>query len=295
MCSQVTRHWDCQLDRTVVSTWTSLARQSVSETTTTSVLRILDYRGTSGTGRQRDFQTFFLPFLFFGLLVSRISFFRFWGKILWYLWIGRARHPGPPSNNLDVEVFNVGGFLTHGDYVLITDADFIAVVEHRLVPARARSEGKRLLQAGVCSVWAPASLEGRHVGNAGVGVVSLRGAPISLPSIATVGFSEFLQLGLVLRCHLPVSGGRVVHLVVVYGFQGASADSEKLRLTEKLLDAVLCQLAVVASGQPCLVVGDLNIEPERIPCLLKGLMAGHWFDLQSSWAAASGVDPLPLR
>ena len=70
-------------------------------------------------------------------------------------------------------------------------------------------------------------------------MVSLRGAPISLPSIATVGFSEFFQLGRVLRCHLPVSGSRVVHLVVVYGFQGASADPEKLRLTEKLLDAVL--------------------------------------------------------
>ena len=124
----------------------------------------------------------------FGLLVSRISFFWFWGKILRYLWIGRARHPWPPSNNLDVEVFTVGGFLTHGDYVLNTDADFIAVVEHRLVPARAGSEGKRLLQAGVRSVWAPASLEGGHVCHAGVGVVSLRGAPISLPSIATVGF-----------------------------------------------------------------------------------------------------------
>ena len=85
----------------------------------------------------------------------------------------------------------------------------------------------------------------------------------------------------------------MVHLVVVYGFQGASTDSEKLRLTEKLLNAVLCELAVLASGQPCLIVGDLNIEPNRIPCLLKGLMAGHWFDLQSSWAAASGVDPLP--
>ena len=117
--------------------------------------------------------------------------------------------------------------------------------------------------------------------------------PISLPSIATVGFSEFFQLGRVLRCHLPVSGGRVVHLVVVYGFHGASTDPEKLRLTEKLLDAVLCELAVVASGQPCLIVGDLNVEPDRIPCLLKGLIAGHWFDLQSSWAAASGVDPLP--
>ena len=90
-----------------------------------------------------------------------------------------------------------------------------------------------------------------------------------------------------------VAGGRVVHLVVVYGFQGASTDPEKLRLTEKLLDAVLCKFAVVASGQPCLIVGDLNIEPEKIPCLLKGLEAGLWFDLQSSWAAASGVAPLP--
>ena len=65
------------------------------------------------------------------------------------------------------------------------------------------------------------------------------------------------------------------------------------RLTEKLLDAVLCELAVVASGQPCLIVGDLNIEPEKIPWLFKGFMVGHWFDLQSSWAAASGVAPLP--
>ena len=178
--------------------------------------------------------------------------------------------------------------------MLDTDADFVAVVEHRLVPARAGSEGKRLLQAGVRSVWAPASLEGGgHVGHAGVGVVSLRGAPISLPTFATVGFSEFFHLGRALRCLLPISGGRVIHLVVVYGFQGASTDSEKLRLTEKLLDAVLCELAVVTSGQPCLIVGDLNVEPDRIPCLLRGLAAGHWFDLQSSWASATGVDPLP--
>ena len=96
-------------------------------------------------------------------------------------------------------------------------------------------------------------------------MVGLRGAPISLPTVATVGFSDFFQLGGVLRCHLPVAGGRVVHLVVVCGFQGASTDPEKLRLTEKLLDAVLCGLAVVASGQPYLYLGDLNIEPEKIP------------------------------
>ena len=124
-------------------------------------------------------------------------------------------------------------------------------------------------------------------------MVSLRGAPISLPTFATVGFSEFFPLGRALRCLLPISGGPVIHLVVVYGFQGASTGPEKLRLTEKLLYAVLCELAVVASGQPCLIVGDLNVEPDRIPCLLRGLAAGHGFDLQSSWASATGVDPLP--
>ena len=41
-------------------------------------------------------------------------------------------------------------------------------------------------------VWAPASKDSSHVGNAGVGVVSLRGAPISLPTFATAQFGEVL-------------------------------------------------------------------------------------------------------
>ena len=148
-----------------------------------------------------------------------------------------ARHPGPPTNSLDVELFNVGGFLTHGDHALDTVADFPAVVEHRLVPAGARSEGKRLLKGGARSIWAPASLEGRHVGQAGVGVVCLRGTPISFPTLSSlVGFSGVICLLL------------VVVWFVVYGFQGASTDPEKLRPTEKQLDPVLCELALVASG-----------------------------------------------
>ena len=31
------------------------------------------------------------------------------------------------------------GWLTHGDLVLDTEVDFLAVVEHRLIPARERS------------------------------------------------------------------------------------------------------------------------------------------------------------
>ena len=34
--------------------------------------------------------------------------------------------------------FNVGGWLTHGDLALETKADFLAISEHRLIPARIR-------------------------------------------------------------------------------------------------------------------------------------------------------------
>ena len=60
-----------------------------------------------------------------------------------------------------------------------------------------------------------------------------------------------------------------MHLVVAYGFQGAASDHEKLKLTDSLLDAVFGGLPVVSRGQPCLIVGDLKIEPTKIPCLFK--------------------------
>ena len=83
------------------------------------------------------------------------------------------------------------------------------MVEHRLVPARERSVGKRLQQAGIRSVWASASLEGRHVGHAGVGVVSLRGALISLPSMLLPVFLRFSSL-------VGFSGVICLFLVVVW-------------------------------------------------------------------------------
>ena len=56
---------------------------------------------------------------------------------------------------------------------------FLAVVEHRLIPARVRSETARLKEEGAdFSIWAPACQDSSHVGCAGVGVVSMRGAPV---------------------------------------------------------------------------------------------------------------------
>ena len=110
-----------------------------------------------------------------------------------------------------------------------------------------------------------------HVGNAGVGVVSLRGAPISLPTFATAQFKVFFDCGRAVRCLLPLASGRFLHLFVLYGYQGADADAEQLALTEQLFDAALGELHVVACGQPCLLVGDFNVEPTNIPCLGSGL------------------------
>ena len=72
-----------------------------------------------------------------------------------------------------------------------------------------------------------ASKDASHVGHAGVGVVSLRGAPHSLPSIATFQFQRFFfDCGRAVRCVLPLGGGRVVHLVVLDGYQEADRDPD---------------------------------------------------------------------
>ena len=98
------------------------------------------------------------------------------------LHIGRARHPGPGRRSfipgqLSIEFANIGGWLTYGDLAMDSCAQFLAVAEHRLIPARARSVGHQLRKAGFHSVWAPACQDSIPGGHAGVGVVSLGGAP----------------------------------------------------------------------------------------------------------------------
>ena len=77
----------------------------------------------------------------------------------------------------------------------------------------------------------------------------------------------------------------------LYGYQGAATDAEQLALTDRLFDAARAELSVVARGQPCLMVGDFNVEPTKIPCLAKGISAGLWVDLEGSWAPATGKQP----
>ena len=69
--------------------------------------------------------------------------------------------------------------------------------------------------------------------------------------------------------------------------------TEQLALTDHLFDAALGELSVVARGQPCLLVGDFNVEPTKIPCLAKEISAGLWVDFEEAWALATGMQPAP--
>ena len=101
----------------------------------------------------------------------------------------------------------------------------------------------------------------------GLGSSVLGGAP-------TAQFERFFDCGRAVRCMLPLGRGRFSHSVVLYGYQGADRDAEKLALTDQLLDAALRELGVVARGQPCLVVGDFNVEPTKILAWRKGSRLG---------------------
>ncbi len=99
--------------------------------------------------------------------------------------IGRARHPGPGTSSyplgFSIEFLNVGGWLSRGDLALESSAHFLAIAEHRLVPARARAVTTQLRRARRSSVWAPSCQDVTPEGHAGVGVISLHGASLSLP------------------------------------------------------------------------------------------------------------------
>ena len=56
----------------------------------------------------------------------------------------------------------------------------------------------------MATIWAPASQESSHVGNAGVGVTGMRGAPVALPTFATAQFKRFFDCGAC--CHQVLVG-----------------------------------------------------------------------------------------
>ena len=112
--------------------------------------------------------------------------------------IGRARHPGPCTSyypsGFSIEFLNVGGWLSRGDLALESKSHCLAVAEHRLIPARARNVTTQLRKVRRSSVWAPSCQDVTPGGHAGVGVVSLHGASLSLPTLFDPPLRSFFVL-----------------------------------------------------------------------------------------------------
>ena len=89
--------------------------------------------------------------------------------------------PHPITSPLSVLILGAGfpmGIL-HSKALLI----FERSLSTELIPARARSVANSLkVTAGYVSVWAPACQDSIPGGHAGVGVISLKGAPLTLPT-----------------------------------------------------------------------------------------------------------------
>ena len=147
------------------------------------------------------------------------------------------------------------------------------------------------VDTGCISVWAPACQDSIPGGHAGVGVVSLKGAPLTVPSFYTPELGEFFMLGRAIRVILPLANGIIAHLFVVYGYQGCSSDSHKLFLTKKLFEAVIGEAKVCGSGQPVIIAGDFNAEPSVIPVTAKALHYGDLVDLEKVFSNGRGQDP----
>ena len=123
-------------------------------------------------------------------------------------------------------------------------------------------------------------------------LVAMRGMESSVFMVPLdSSFKEFFRLGRAMRVVLPLGNGGVVHLFVIYGYNGAENDPEKLQLTEHLFAAVLAEARLCSVGQPVVLAGDFNVEPLVIPSLAKGISDGHWVDLEYAFSFGRGVLP----
>ena len=146
----------------------------------------------------------------------------------------------------------------------------------------------------MASIWAPASQDSSQCWQCcwllslERGVRLLLCLPLPLPSLGR--FFE-CPAGPVSDASLPLGAGRFMHLVVLYGYQGAVTDAEQLALTDQLFDAALGELSVVGRSWAALYdCWRLQRGAHQNP--LPGKRDFGWA-LAASWALAAGLRPAP--
>ena len=96
-----------------------------------------------------------------------------------------------------------------------------------------------------------------------------------------------------IRAILPRADGGIAHLFVVYGFQRAEVDPHELALTTKLMEGVLGEARACGTGQPDMIIADLDAEPVIILATAKAIFCGHFIDLEKAYTLRRGEQPSP--
>eukprot|EP00973_Karenia_brevis_P091639 12408440-Karenia_brevis.AAC.1 len=92
---------------------------------------------------------------------------------------------------------------------------------------------------------------------------------------------------------VPVGDGKqIIHIMSVYGYGGASHNSDDMAKNEELLRAVLCS-AMELGNVPVVIAGDLNVDPQRSAALCSALASRRWVDAELASSSFSGRPPRP--
>ena len=173
-------------------------------------------------------------------------------------------------------------------------AHFLAVVEHRLIPAGARNVTATpppswyLVSFGSVVPRRYARRTRRSSGSQSAWCAPL----ISLNCYSFVqrvfsagpshaGCTSTGQR----RCRTP--------LCFFYGCQGAEGEPEKWARSDQHLTSVLAEAEVCCSGQLFVLVGGFNADPLVSSSSAKGISEGAWIDVEKALAIGRGEAPTP--
>ncbi len=215
--------------------------------------------------------------------------------------VGEARHPG---KDWLLTTTNVTSLREHEAEVVALKAEVTALQETKLTAPAQRAMTKSLHQAGLQAFFGrpvePAKKRARQrnpqspwTGEyGGVGVL----VDASLPAMAPPNDTPLRRRLWDTRrwVHVAVgygNGGQVMHIMSVYGHTNAARDRDAMERNETLLADVLAAAAALGNV-PVLVMGDLNVPPEKSAVLQAACATGAWYDLAEE-AAGAGGQPAP--
>ena len=155
---------------------------------------------------------------------------------------------------------------------------------------------QHLRQAGISSVLAPSCQDATPGGHAGVGVVSLHGAPSHFPELLLLRSKSFF--GWAEPCGLYFHWATKVSHTSLFFFMDAKGRKANLR-NERVQTNILlpCLLKPRCAVLVSLLfwLGGFNADPLVSPSSAKGISEGAWIDVEKAFASGRGEAPTPTH